>query len=148
MEGRLDDIAEGERVWTQVLDKFYADFSTQLNIAKGEPDEGGMRLNQMVETDIDCPTCGRKMGIRTASTGVFLGCTGYNLPPKERCTTTMNLVSGDEAVAADVEDVETETLMQMKRCPICETAMDSYLIDETRKLHVCGNNPCVSGACG
>ncbi len=145
MEGRLDDIAEGERVWTQVLDKFYADFSTQLNIAKGEPDEGGMRLNQMVETDIDCPTCGRKMGIRTASTGVFLGCTGYNLPPKERCTTTMNLVSGDEAVAADVEDVETETLMQMKRCPICETAMDSYLIDETRKLHVCGNNPACHG---
>ena len=145
MEGRLDDIAEGKRVWTQVLDKFYADFSTQLNIAKGEPDEGGMRLNQMVETDIDCPTCGRKMGIRTASTGVFLGCTGYNLPPKERCTTTMNLVSGDEAVAADVEDVETETLMQMKRCPICETAMDSYLIDETRKLHVCGNNPACEG---
>ncbi|KPH58292.1 type I DNA topoisomerase [Pseudoalteromonas sp. NEC-BIFX-2020_002] len=145
MEGRLDDIAEGERIWTQVLDKFYADFSTQLTLASGEEDEGGMRKNEMVETDIDCPTCGRKMGIRTASTGVFLGCTGYNLPPKERCTTTMNLVSGDEAVAADVEDVETETLMQMKRCPICETAMDSYLIDETRKLHVCGNNPGCKG---
>jgi DNA topoisomerase-1 len=145
MEGRLDDIAEGERVWTQVLDKFYADFKEQLEVAGGDEENGGMRQNLMVETDIDCPTCNRKMGIRTASTGVFLGCTGYNLPPKERCTTTMNLVSGDEAVAADVEDVETETLMQMKRCPICETAMDSYLIDETRKLHVCGNNPGCSG---
>ncbi len=148
MEGRLDDIAEGERIWTEVLDKFYADFSTQLTVAKDEPENGGMRLNEMVETDIECPTCSRKMGIRTASTGVFLGCTGYNLPPKERCTTTMNLVSGDEAVAADsadAEDLETETLMQMKRCPICETAMDSYLIDETRKLHVCGNNPACSG---
>jgi DNA topoisomerase-1 len=145
MEGRLDDIAEGERIWTQVLDKFYADFKGQLEVAGGDEENGGMRQNVMVETDIDCPTCNRKMGIRTASTGVFLGCTGYNLPPKERCTTTMNLVSGDEAVAADVEDVETETLMQMKRCPICETAMDSYLIDETRKLHVCGNNPGCSG---
>ncbi|MCF6435148.1 type I DNA topoisomerase [Pseudoalteromonas sp. MMG022] len=145
MEDRLDDIAEGERVWTQVLDKFYADFSKQLEVASGDEAEGGMRQNMMVETDIDCPTCSRKMGIRTASTGVFLGCTGYNLPPKERCTTTMNLVSGDEAIAADVEDVETETLMQMKRCPICETAMDSYLIDETRKLHVCGNNPACKG---
>ena len=145
MEGRLDDIAEGQRVWTQVLDKFYAGFSQKLTKAAGEEADGGMRLNQMVETDIDCPTCGRKMGVRTASTGVFLGCTGYNLPPKERCTQTMNLVSGDEAVAADVEDVETETLMQMKRCPICETAMDSYLIDETRKLHVCGNNPSCKG---
>ena len=145
MEGRLDDIAEGERVWTQVLDKFYADFKEQIEVAGGDEENGGMRQNVMVETDIDCPSCNRKMGIRTASTGVFLGCTGYNLPPKERCTTTMNLVSGDEAVAADVEDVETETLMQMKRCPICETAMDSYLIDETRKLHVCGNNPGCSG---
>ncbi|WP_105199214.1 MULTISPECIES: type I DNA topoisomerase [unclassified Pseudoalteromonas] len=146
MEERLDDIAEGERQWTQVLDNFYADFSSQLSIAGGDEAEGGMRQNQMVETDIDCPTCGRKMGIRTASTGVFLGCTGYNLPPKERCTTTMNLTPGEEAVNADeVEDVETSTLMQMKRCPKCETAMDSYLIDENRKLHVCGNNPGCSG---
>lgn len=44
-----------------------------------------MRPNQMVLTSIDCPTCGRKMGIRTTSTGVFLGCSGYALPPKERC---------------------------------------------------------------
>ncbi|MBD1582442.1 type I DNA topoisomerase [Pseudoalteromonas sp. S16_S37] len=145
MENRLDDIAAGERVWTQVLDKFYDNFSKQLEVASSDEEHGGMRQNVMVETDIDCPTCNRKMGIRTASTGVFLGCTGYNLPPKERCTTTMNLVSGDEAIAADVEDVETETLMQMKRCPLCETAMDSYLIDETRKLHVCGNNPACKG---
>ncbi|WP_462171491.1 type I DNA topoisomerase [Pseudoalteromonas xiamenensis] len=149
MEGRLDDIAEGELVWTNVLDSFYADFSTQLNKAQLEEDEGGMRQNVMVETDIDCPTCGRKMGIRTASTGVFLGCTGYNLPPKERCTTTMNLVPGTEAVIAtseeESEEQETLSLMQMKRCPICETAMDSYLIDENRKLHVCGNNPGCKG---
>lgn len=51
-----------------------------------------MRPNQMVLTSIDCPTCGRKMGIRTASTGVFLGCSGYALSPKERCKTTINLV--------------------------------------------------------
>lgn len=149
MEGRLDDIAEGELVWTNVLDNFYADFSKQLHKASLEEGEGGMRQNVMVETDIDCPTCGRKMGIRTASTGVFLGCTGYSLPPKERCTTTMNLVPGTEAVVAETEEEseeqETRSLMQMKRCPICETAMDSYLIDEQRKLHVCGNNPGCKG---
>ncbi|MCF2858635.1 type I DNA topoisomerase [Pseudoalteromonas sp. SMS1] len=145
MEGRLDDIAEGEREWTQVLDKFYADFSQQLELAGKEEAEGGMRQNVMVETDIDCTTCGRKMGIRTASTGVFLGCTGYSLPPKERCTTTMNLISGDEAIDTDAEDAETESLRQKKRCPKCETAMDSYLIDETRKIHVCGNNPACDG---
>jgi DNA topoisomerase-1 len=68
------------------------------------------------------------------------------LPPKERCTNTMNLVNGEEAVSAeDVEDVETEALRCKKRCQVCGTAMDSYLIDEQRKLHVCGNNPSCKG---
>ncbi|MFP3631858.1 hypothetical protein SB776_35220, partial [Burkholderia sp. SIMBA_045] len=87
-----------------------------------------------------------KMGIRTASTGVFLGCSGYNLPPKERCTKTLNLTPGEEAIeVTDEEERETEALRAKKRCPKCGTAMDSYLIDEKRKLHVCGNNPTCDG---
>jgi DNA topoisomerase-1 len=84
------------------------------------------------------------MMIRTATTGVFLGCAGYQLPPKERCKTTINLTPGDEAIP-EGEEAETLALMEKRRCPICQTAMNSYLIDETRKLHVCGNNPDCSG---
>ncbi|MDP4537818.1 type I DNA topoisomerase [Alkalimonas collagenimarina] len=147
MELKLDDIAHGETSWRQVLDSFYLGFSDQLKKAEADESEGGMRVNQFVLTDIDCPTCGRKMGIRTASTGVFLGCSGYQLPPKERCTTTMNLVPGDEAVAtvADEDEQEAEVLRHKRRCSKCGTAMDSYLIDEQRKLHVCGNNPICDG---
>ncbi|GAB2932973.1 type I DNA topoisomerase [Rheinheimera gaetbuli] len=145
MELKLDDIASGSAKWRSALDQFYGDFSAKLKTAELEPELGGMRVNQFVLTDISCPTCGRPMGIRTASTGVFLGCSGYNLPPKERCTTTMNLVSGDEAVNVSDEELETEALRQKKRCAKCGTAMDSYLIDEQRKLHVCGNNPACDG---
>jgi len=146
MELKLDDIANGEAGWRKVLDNFYADFSKRLKVAEGESTDGGMRTNQFVLTDIDCPTCGRKMGIRTASTGVFLGCSGYNLPPKERCTTTMNLTPGDEAMlVADDDELETEVLRHKKRCVKCGTAMDSYLLDENRKLYVCGNNPGCDG---
>ncbi len=146
MELKLDDIASGNLAWRKVLDQFYGDFSKRLKVAEGDAGEGGMRANQFVLTDIDCPTCGRKMGIRTASTGVFLGCSGYNLPPKERCTTTMNLVPGDEAVlVADDDELETEVLRHKKRCGKCGTAMDSYLLDEGRKLYVCGNNPSCDG---
>ncbi|WP_214000123.1 type I DNA topoisomerase [Arsukibacterium sp.] len=142
MELTLDDIAKGQRQWRKELDNFYTGFSDKLKTAEQDPEHGGMRANQFVLTDIDCPSCGRKMGIRTASTGVFLGCSGYNLPPKERCTTTMNLLPGDEAVkVTDEDELETEALRQKKRCAKCGTAMDSYLIDEQRKLHVCGNNP-------
>src|SRR5690554_6978371 len=76
MEDSLDEVAEGERNWRALLDAFYAEFKKEL--AKAESEEG-MRPNQPVPTDIDCPSCGRKMQIRTASTGVFLGCSGYNL---------------------------------------------------------------------
>lgn len=146
MEQALDDIAAGERDWKQTLDKFYQDFTDRLEQAEQDPEHGGMRGNSPVETDIECPSCGRPMGIRTASTGVFLGCSGYNLPAKERCTQTLNLVSGEDAVkVSDDEEAETEALRAKKRCPKCGTAMDSYLIDEQRKLHVCGNNPTCDG---
>ncbi|HSP59267.1 MAG TPA: type I DNA topoisomerase [Halomonas sp.] len=143
MENSLDEVAQGERNWQELLDAFYAEF--RLELEKAESEEG-MRPNQPVPTDIDCPSCGRKMQIRTASTGVFLGCSGYNLPPKERCKTTIDLIPGDEAVAEDAgEEAETNALRAKQRCPKCGTAMDSYLIDETRKLHICGNSPDCDG---
>ena len=145
MEQELDEVADGKANWKDVLNGFYKNFTKQLGQADMPTEEGGMRNNEPVLTDIDCPTCSRKMGIRTASTGVFLGCSGYALPPKERCTQTMNLTSGEEAVSVLVEDQETDALRAMRRCNKCSTAMDSYLIDETRKLHVCGNNPVCDG---
>jgi DNA topoisomerase-1 len=147
MEQRLDDIAHGEKKWKNVLDNFYTEFSEQLEQAEKPVDEGGMKLNQAVPAGIECGKCGREMNIRTASTGVFLGCSGYNLPPKEKCTNTMNLTPGEEVVKVDdEEELETEALRSKRRCDLCGTAMDSYLVDEGRKLHVCGNTPGCEGA--
>jgi len=144
MEEQLDDVAEGDIEWKALLNKFYEQFEDELEQAQSA--EGGMRANDPTETDIDCPDCGRKMMIRTASTGVFLGCSGYALPPKERCKTTINLIPGDEVVSVDGDDEEESRILRNKhRCSICDNAMDSYLIDANRKLHVCGNNPDCSG---
>jgi DNA topoisomerase-1 len=127
--------------WHQLLDNFYAEFSTLLEKAE-ESEPAGMQPNQPTMTDIPCSTCGRPMQVRTASTGVFLGCSGYALPPKERCKNTINLTAGDEAIMEDADDEAESRLLRSKhRCRLCNTAMDSYLIDERRKLHVCGNNP-------
>ncbi|MBH2766815.1 type I DNA topoisomerase [Serratia marcescens] len=146
MEDGLDEVANNQAEWKAVLDEFFVDFSEQLETAEKDPEEGGMRPNQMVMTSIDCPTCGRKMGIRTASTGVFLGCSGYALPPKERCKTTINLVPEAEVLnILEGDDAETNALRARRRCQKCGTAMDSYLIDNQRKLHVCGNNPACDG---
>lgn len=147
MEESLDKVATGEKDWKKLLNDFYASFTSQL--AKAQADDGGMRTNDPTNTDIKCPKCSRPMQIRTASTGVFLGCSGYSLPPKERCKSTLNLTPGEDAIRTDTaeeaEAKENILLRQKHRCGICNTAMDAYLIDEKRKLHVCGNNPDCAG---
>lgn len=147
LEEALDEVAVGHKKWKTVLGDFYKDFRAKLTLA--EDKTTGMRLNSPIDTEIKCPKCDRPMQIRTASTGVFLGCSGYALPPKERCKSTINLVSGDEVEAVDGadEDAENEArqLLTRHHCPLCEATMDSYLVDEGRKLHVCGDNPDCSG---
>jgi len=145
MEEQLDKIAEGHENWKSVLDNFYQDFKEKLDIADSDS-EDGMRLNSPSLTDIACPECGRDMNVRVGSTGVFLGCSGYSLPPKERCKGTINLIPGDEAVDADKDDEgEAKALMERKRCPKCDTSMNSYLVDEQHKLHICANSPDCDG---
>ena len=145
MEQQLDKIAEGHENWKDVLDIFYTDFKVKLDIADSDSAKG-MRLNSPSLTNIPCPECGRDMNIRVGSTGVFLGCSGYSLPPKERCKGTVNLTPGDEAVDADKdEEGEAKALMERKRCPKCDTSMNNYLVDEQHKLHICANSPDCDG---
>jgi DNA topoisomerase-1 len=154
MEEDLDEIAESKATWKNVLDEFYRGFKAKLEDASRS-----MRTNPPVPTDITCSKCGKhKLAIRTAKTGVFLSCTGYSLDKKdpEHCAHTMNLVSGDESEAVtektedpeatEASEAETRIFIRKRRCPICRTAMDSWLVDETRRLHICGRNPDCPGS--
>ncbi len=147
LEDKLDHVAEGEQDWKNVLDNFYGDFKTKLERAK---DQDGMRPNDPTDVpDVHCDLCGRPMQLRTGSTGVFLGCTGYNLPPKERCKGTKNLMPVEAFANLDDSEsdeiAEVKDLMEKKRCPKCATAMDGYIVDGGLKLHVCGSNPDCDG---
>ncbi|MGP4788622.1 type I DNA topoisomerase [Psychrobacter sp. 1Y11] len=155
LEDKLDHVAEGDSDWKDVLDNFYGDFKKKVEHAK---DKDGMRPNDPTDVpDVHCDICDRPMQLRTGSTGVFLGCTGYNLPPKERCKGTKNLMpveafaNLDDAFAnlddsdTDDEAAEVKDLMEKKRCPKCGTAMNGYIVDGGLKLHVCGNNPDCDG---
>jgi len=141
LENNLDSVARGELDWRNVLDDFYNAFQKDLVSAS---EENGMRGNQPTPTNITCP-CGKtNMVIRNSSNGVFLGCMGYQNVGDAKCKETLNLVSGDEAISVD-DNEEATNLLIKKRCPKCGTSMDNYLIDENRKLHVCGKNPDCDG---
>jgi len=151
MEEDLDEIAEAKADWKKTLDGFYKPFKARLLSV-----EKSLDAVLPVPTPIACPDCQRPMAIKFARTGVFLSCSGYGLPPKERCAKTMNLVPGAESEAAkpaeesegeeaQASEAEAIQLHEQRRCPLCGTAMDPWLLDEKRRLHICGNSPNCSG---
>ena len=143
LENNLDKVAKGELDWKNVLDDFYNAF--QKDLVSASMEDGGMRSNKPTSTNLVCPDCNLStMVIRNSSNGVFLGCSGYENTGDAKCKKTLNLVSGDEAISVD-DNQEAENLLIKKRCPKCDTSMDNYLIDENRKLHVCGKSPDCDG---
>lgn len=139
LEEQLDRIADGKASWHAILNEFYHDLNDKIAVA--EKPEAGMRKNAPTPTDIKCPNCGRNMTLRIASTGVFLGCEGYALSPKEQCKQTINLVAVDEIADIDKdEESESKLLRAQHRCTTCQATMSSYLVDEQRKMHVCSNH--------
>ncbi len=72
VEQQLDDIADGERDWVDVLQKFYDPFQEALSRA-----ETDMERQKAEETDVSCPLCGKPMVLRSSRYGKFLGCSGY-----------------------------------------------------------------------
>ena len=142
-ENRLDDIANGEAHWLEVLNEYYKAFQDDLDQAMDE--FNGMRRNNPVITPLSCPECNtNNLNIRNSATGVFLSCSGYNNAQEYQCKKTLNLISGDEAISID-DQQEAENLLIKRRCPKCDVSMDNYLIDEGMKLHVCSNNPDCDG---
>ena len=142
LEERLDSIAEHKLDWITCLDTFYKGFKAQLDIARKPEDEGGMEPNRAVPTDIKCPECGSPMVIKSASTGMFLACSSYSgKKTAGSCRRTINLTQEDEQTEFESDEAENEALRAKKRCPICHSAMDAYILDSTHRLHICANNP-------
>ena len=141
MEKSLDSVASGDRNWKELLNSFYKGLTDKIDKAKSS--EGGMKPNDPLMTDIACPCCKRMMQVRCGSSGVFLGCSGYSLKKDEKCTKTMNLISCDEIPSSgeDEDDFQLKLLQERERCSICSSSMDPYLVDNNRKLHLCGNSP-------
>ena len=88
LEQRLDQVEEGKQDWRKLLGEFYGPFSAALDQA-----QEGMRQvkGKGLETDVSCPTCGRKMNIRLGKHGEFLACSGF-----PECETTMDFTRDEK----------------------------------------------------
>ncbi len=89
MEKELDEVADGERGWKNVLEEFYPPFVKNLELAKTKIEKVKIKDE---ESDIVCDKCGRKMVYKIGKFGKFLACPGY-----PECRNTMNIREGTGA---------------------------------------------------
>jgi DNA topoisomerase-1 len=82
VEDKLDEIAEGERGWVEVLQEFYDPFVQALQAAEEQMER--VRPEPKVTEEV-CPNCGKPMLLRQGRFGEFLGCSGY-----PECKTIVN----------------------------------------------------------
>ncbi len=71
MESDLDEIADGEKDWHQVLETFYAGFKKQMDAATDA------LISAVEPTEEICDKCGSAMVIRTGRYGRFMCCSNY-----------------------------------------------------------------------
>ncbi len=76
MERDLDEIEEGNDTMLAVLQKFWADFSKQLEVAEKTIGENTIEIPPE-ETDFICEKCGSRMIVRNGRFGKFAACPNY-----------------------------------------------------------------------
>ncbi len=77
MESSLDDIANSESTIEGVIGDFYKKFEQELiNAASKKTDKAQVKA-PLVESNYDCPKCGKKMIYKTGRFGKFLACPDY-----------------------------------------------------------------------
>lgn len=123
METKLDDIADEKAVWTDVLKEFYTPFNDTVDAAKKNMPK------VLIESDVVCPKCGKKMIVRTSRFGTqFLGCSGY-----PECKTMLPL--NKDGSAAPVEEKSDE------KCEKCNSEM-IVKVGPYGKYLQCTNDEC------
>jgi DNA topoisomerase-1 len=112
IEEKLDEVEEGKQNWVKLLHEWYDPFSQTLARAKDEMEKVGP-----VETEFDCPLCGKKLLKRRGRFGEFFSCSGY-----PECKCSMNVGADGEPVAKEektapvVEGIEPGATRTCDKC--------------------------------
>lgn len=119
LEKQLDEIGAGKRGWVDTIRDFYKDFDALYQ--KAENSLEGKRVKvPVVESDVLCDKCGRKMVIRTGRFGKFLACPGY-----PECKNTKPMPE-DEI---------------KQPCPKCGAKLLKRVSKKGKKFYGCSNYP-------
>jgi DNA topoisomerase-1 len=107
MEDQLEQIAEHNKEWKEVIRNFWKDFNPLVEKAEKNA------VVPKVTTDLDCPKCGQKLQKIWAKRGYFYGCSNY-----PSCDFTASL----EAMEFRRDDYDPKFNWDTP-CPVCESKM-------------------------
>lgn len=74
MEGKLDQVEEGQEQWQQVIDSFYKPFEKELTKAETEIEKIQIKDEP---AGFDCDVCGHPMVIKLGRYGKFYACSNF-----------------------------------------------------------------------
>ena len=119
LESSLDKIGNGELDWISTISDFYDDFYVLYK--KAEDSLSGKRVKiPVVETEVICEKCGRKMVEKSSRFGKFLACPGY-----PECKNTKPMPE-DEI---------------KQPCPKCGSKLLKKISKKGKKFYGCSNYP-------
>ena len=119
MEGKFDEIAEGNKEWVSTIRDFYEPFHSNL-----EEKTESVKREDLVkdETDEVCDKCGKPMMVKLGRFGKFLSCSDY---PECKNAKPIEAGSGADGGAVKVDE-ELEKLKKEhdgKKCEKCGADM-------------------------
>lgn len=115
MENHLDEIAQGNAQWVEIVDKFYKNLKTELDNAENIE---RIKLPEVV-TDEICENCGQNLVIKMGRFGKFLACPNY-----PQCKFTKPLVEKVDA-----------------KCPKCNSEVVVRKTKKGRTFYGCKSYP-------
>lgn len=121
VEEKLDEIEEGQVKWKKLMENFYKEFEQELE--KAEKELSSLELKEkakeeVVESDVVCEKCGRKMVYKESRYGRFLACPGY-----PACKNTISL-----------------DIVEVGKCPKCGGKVVERKSRRGYKFYICENN--------
>ncbi len=137
MEHELDEIADGNEVWYQVLDKFYKEFEPSVTNALEK-----MPKKEAEPTGEECPECGHPLVIRKGKYGEFVACSNFpackyiKQEPREE-QIICDCPNCDEGKIVEKKSRKGKVFYGCNNYPKCKTA---YWDEPTgQKCPECGN---------
>ena len=116
METDLDNVAEGKKIWNQVLADFYKLFEPRVKGAFSE-----MEKKEAEKTGESCPECGSPLVIRKGKYGEFVACSNYP---------TCKYIKKEEVQVVEICD-----------CPKCSGKIVEKKSRKGRIFYGCNNYP-------